>query len=103
MACMLPGSQMTEQELACCRMMNGNCGHMQMSSGHDCCQKVPATSNENAIQSKTPSFHPIVVVALYVATWDVSPSALLLAGAVAHTGAHPPHESPPPTISILRI
>ena len=103
MACMLPGAQMTEQELACCRMMKGDCGHMQMSSGQDCCQKVPQTSNENAIQSKIPSFHPIVVVALYVATWEMSPSALLLAGAAAHPDAHPPHESPPPTITILRI
>lgn len=103
MACMLPGAQMSEQELACCRMMKGDCGHMQMPSGQDCCQKVPQTSYENAMQWKTPSFHPIVVFALYVATWDTSPSALLLTGAFAHPDAYPPPESPPPTISILRV
>ena len=103
MACMLPGAQMTEQELACCRMMKGGCGHMQMSSGQDCCQKVPQTSNDNAIQWKTPSFHLVIVVAMYVAIWGTSHSALLLAGALAHPDASPPHESPPSTISILRV
>lgn len=102
-ACMLPGAQMTKQELACCRMMKGDCGHMQMSSGQDCCQKVPQTSSDNAIQWKAPSFHPIVVVAFYVATWERLHSALLLAGAIAHPDASPPPKSPPSTISILRV
>jgi hypothetical protein len=103
MACMLPGAQMTEQERACCRMMQGDCGHMQMPSGRACCQKVPQTSNTNAIQWKAPAFHPVVVAALYVATWEMSPSTLLLAGDVAHPDVSPPPESPPATNSILRV
>ena len=101
-ACMLPGAQMTAAELACCRMMKGDCGHMQMSSG-DCCKKVPQTSEMSAVQWKVPAFHPIVLTSLCVATWGLSPSAVLLAGSVAHPGASPPPESPPPTISILRV
>lgn len=103
MACVLPGAQMTAGELACCRMMKGDCGHMQMSSGQDCCQKVPQTSEMNAVQWKVPSFHPIVVISLYVVAWALSPSAVLLTGSVAHPETAPPPESPPPTISILRI
>jgi hypothetical protein len=103
MACILPGAQMTAEELACCRMMKGDCGHMQMSSGQDCCEKVPQTSEMSAVQWKVPSFHPIVVIALCVTAWDLSPSAVLLAGSVAHPYASPPPESPPPTISILRV
>jgi hypothetical protein len=103
MACMLPGAQMTEQERACCRMMRGDCGHMQMSSGHDCCQKIPQTSGMNAIQWKAPSFHPIVVFALYMAKWEIAPSTLLFAGGVAHPDVSPPPESPPATNSILRV
>lgn len=103
MACMLPDAQMTDQELACCRMMKGDCGHMQMSSGQDCCQKVPETSSMSAIQWKVPSFYPIAVVVLYVTAWNMSPSAILMTGGVAHPDASPPPESPPATISILRV
>lgn len=103
MACMLPGAQMTDQERACCRMMKGHCGHMQMSFGQDCCQKVPQTADMSVVQWKAASFHPIVFVALYVASWQMPSSAVLLAGAVAHPDASAPHESPPATISILRV
>ena len=103
MACMLPDAQMSDQELACCRMMKGDCGQMQMSSGQDCCQKVPQSSNMTAVQWKVPSFHAIAVVALYVTAWSMSPSAMLLPGGVMHPDASPPPESPPSTISILRV
>lgn len=102
MACMLPGAQMTAEELACCRMMKGDCEHMQMSSG-DCCKKVPQTSEMSVAQWKVPTFHPAVVISLCIAAWDLSPSAVLLTGSVAHPEASPPPESPPPTISILRV
>lgn len=103
MACMLPGAQMTALERACCRMMKGDCGHMQMSSGQDCCKKVPQTSEMTAVQWKTPYFHPIVVISLCIAAWNTPSSAVLLAGSVSHPDAFPPPESPPPTVSILRI
>ena len=102
MACMLPGIQMTAQERACCRMMQGDCGHMQMQAGNDCCQKVPQSTDMNAIGRTAPAIHPIMVVSLCLATWNMAPSRLLLAGGVAHPDASPP-KSPPAAISILRI
>lgn len=103
MACMLPDAQMSEQERACCRMMQGDCGHMQMSSGHDCCQKVPQTTQINAVQWKVPSFHPVIVAAVYLATWHLSLSDALQPFGVSRPDASPPPESPPATISILRL
>jgi len=46
MACMAPNAQMTTQERACCRMMKGDCGQMEMPASHGCCQKAPGTVHD---------------------------------------------------------
>jgi hypothetical protein len=73
-----------------------------MPAGGDCCQKVTQTSDMSAIL-KAPAFHPIVVVSLYIATWEMPPSTLFVTGGIAHPDTSPPPESPPATISIFRV
>lgn len=102
MACMLSGSAMSEQERACCRMMHNDCGHMQMSAGHDCCEKVPASSELQARPCDARSIHAVVFLAVYVATWEL-PGLRQGTEDVRRPDASPPPESPPASISILRV
>ncbi len=103
MACMLPGAQMTPKELACCRMMQHDCGHMQMPAGQDCCRTAPQVSNDNALASETSSPPPVAFFVCDAATRQISRLPILMASAVAHPGGSPPPESPPSTVSILRV
>jgi hypothetical protein len=41
MACMVPDAQMNPQDRACCRVMNSQCGQMEMPASHGCCHKTP--------------------------------------------------------------
>lgn len=101
MACMLPGAQMTAQERACCRMMHNQCEQMGMSESHGCCQKtpralyaVPATTTETLHSAAIPVNSPIA---------SELPNPFSTATDwVEHHDFSPP-QSPPSTISILRV
>lgn len=103
MACTLPDAQMTAQERACCRMMKNDCGDMDMGgSSHGCCQKVSQTADLNAVQAERVAFHP----AVFVAVWALT-APLVYPASTAHVWAQQPDdsppESPPTSISVLRI
>jgi len=104
MACMTPGAQMTATERACCRMMHNQCGQMDMPGSNRCCQKVQPSAYESALSERSFSFVIHTVAASVV---DLAASQLALqisptARQVEHLDSSPP-ESPPSTISILRI
>jgi hypothetical protein len=102
MACMTPDAQMTTEERACCRMMNYQCGQMQMSKSSGCCQKSPSNAYDNALDTKAVSFHPAVVPVIWLAALQLVNPASYVAGWGEHRDYSPP-KSPPSTISILRI
>jgi hypothetical protein len=103
MACMAPGAQMSAQERACCRAMKNQCGQMEMSASHSCCQKTPLLSvHDNALDAKAVASSPIAVPVIWLAASELVNPASTVIGWLEHTGYSPP-KSPPSTISILRV
>ena len=102
MACMVPDAQMSAQERACCRMMNGQCGQMGMAASHSCCQKTPENVYINAPVAKTASVRPVAVTAIWLtASVLLNPTSV---GAMwVDRPEYSPPKSPPSTVSILRI
>ena len=100
MACMTPSAPMTAEERSCCRMMHNQCEQMGMSASHGCCQKVPR--NIYAIPAtKADSLHSVVITFVWLASLELlNPTSAT--GRVEHHDFSPP-QSPPSTISILRI
>jgi hypothetical protein len=67
MACMVPNAQMSTQERACCRVMKSQCGQMEMPASHGCCNKTLPSVHDNALDTKTVTFHPVVASILWLA------------------------------------
>jgi len=102
MACMVPNAAMNTQERACCRMMKNQCGQMEMPASHGCCQKTPLGVHDNALDTKATNLHPVAAPVVWLAPFELVNSTSSVAGWVGHSDDSPPN-SPPSTISILRI
>jgi hypothetical protein len=102
MACMVPDAQMSAQERACCRTMKNQCGQMGMPASHGCCQKVPQSTQINALDTKTVTGHPVVHTVILLTIFDLAPPVALVGDWIDRPEYSPP-KSPPSTISILRI
>jgi hypothetical protein len=100
MACVVSNVQMNPEERACCRAMKNQCEQMGMSASHGCCQKAPKSAQDNALDTKAVSYHPVAVIWLSAAEWlDLKP---IVTGFVQHADYSPP-QPPPSSISVLRI
>jgi hypothetical protein len=102
MACMVPNAQMSTQERACCRVMKSQCGQMEMPASHGCCDKTPPSVHDNALDTKTVTFYPVVASILWLAAFELVNPTSAVTGWVERPDYSPP-KSPPATISILRI
>jgi hypothetical protein len=102
MACMAPAAQMTSEERACCRMMNYQCGQMQMSKSTGCCQKIPPSAYDSGLATRPSVVHPVPVSVVWLPASEAMNRVPSVAGCVEHTDYSPP-KAPPSTISILRI
>jgi len=102
MACMLPGAQMSTEERACCRMMQNQCGQMDMPASHGCCQKAPPNAFDNALDTKAVALHPVAITSIWLASSELLSPTSSVTGWVEYHDYSPP-EPPPSTISILRI
>jgi hypothetical protein len=102
MACMVPDGAMSAQERACCRMMKNQCGQMEMSASHGCCQKTSLGVRDYALDTKAMSFHPVAAPIVWLAPFELVNPTSSVAGWVEHSDYSPPKSSPA-TISILRI
>ena len=102
MACMVPDVQMNAEERACCRAMKNQCGQMDMSASHGCCQKTPASVHDNALETKAVTFHPAVAPVIWLAAFELANPTIVVAQWIERPECSQP-TSPPSTISILRI
>jgi hypothetical protein len=102
MACMTPAAQMTTEERACCRMMNYQCGQMQMSKSSGCCQKTPPSAFDNALATRPAALHHVAVSVVWLSASEVMNQVTSVAVWVEQIDYTPP-KSPASTISILRI
>ena len=102
MACMVSDVQMNAEERACCRAMQNHCEQMGMPASHGCCQKAPRSAHDNALDTKAVTHHPIAVAM----AWLIAAQSLHEPSVVAEWLERPdysPPESPPSSVSILRI
>jgi len=102
MACIVPNGAMSVPERACCRMMKNQCGQMEMPASHGCCQKTPLGVRDNALNTKVTTFHPVAAPVIRLAAFELVNSASSITGWIEHLDDSPP-QSPPSSISILRI
>ena len=102
MACVVSATQMNVEERACCRAMHNQCEQMGMPASHGCCQKVPQSVHNDALATNGVTYHPILVATVWLATTEWFRPTLVSAGWVEHPSCSPP-QSPPASISILRI
>lgn len=102
MACMVSDVQMNAQERACCRAMKDQCGQMDMPASHGCCQKLPKSALSNALVKEPITYHPVAIAIAWLTAADSVNPNLLVAGWVEHADYSPP-QSPPSSVSILRI
>ena len=102
MACMVPDTQMSTEERACCRMMKNQCGQMGMPASHGCCQKAPPSVHDNALDTKSVTFHPAAVPVIWLAAFELVNPTFSITGWVERPDYSPP-KSPPSAISVLRI
>jgi hypothetical protein len=93
---------MTLEERACCRMMHNQCGQMEMPTSHGCCHKAPLTVYDRALARNAEAQHLdlTLVISLTPSEWLSADFSAI--GWVEHHDFSPP-QSPPSTISILRI
>lgn len=102
MACMVPNAEMSAQERACCMQMKAQCGQMEMPASHGCCHKTLTGIRDSALDNKTITFHPVVVTGVWLAAYEWVNSTPAVAEWIESPEYSPP-QSPPSTISILRI
>lgn len=99
-ACLLPDSQLTEEEKACCREMASQCGE-EMQASHSCCTKS-VKHDQSPLTSRGHDLRPELAIARLAA--DEEGSSPL--GAVIPIGwltsPSPPGPAPGAT-TILRI
>jgi hypothetical protein len=99
---MVPDAQMSAQERACCRMMNDQCGQMEMPASHGCCQRTPQSFYINAPAAKTLSVHAVTVAPIWLTASELlNPNAI--AARWVDRPEYSPPKSPPSAVSILRI
>ena len=101
MACMVAGNTLTDEERECCQQMDDNCGSSTMPDSHSCC-KTTVQQIDLYLANSCFDFsysHPAVIQVLQS---DFSASAALFEPQF-FSQEHSPPESPPETVSILRI
>jgi hypothetical protein len=102
MACLTPNGMATAEARECCRKMAEQCGEMGMPSSHSCCHPTVRESNPYLASSRVSvsTQHQAISADLAIAhnslLTDVFHVQVL-------SNTHAPPESPPETISILRI
>jgi hypothetical protein len=102
MACMVSNVQMNAEERACCRAMKNQCEQMGMQSLHGCCQKTPQSAQDNALATNATTYHPVVVATVWLAVSDWFHPVLIAGSWIEHPD-YSPLQSPPGSISVLRI
>jgi len=102
MACMVSDMQMNAEERACCRAMKYQCQQMGMPASHGFCQKTPRSAHDNALDTKAPTYHPVAVAVIWLSAAEWLNLNPIVKGWVEHADYSPP-QSPPASISVLRI
>jgi hypothetical protein len=102
MACVVSDVQMNAEERACCRAMNSQCEQIGMSPSHRCCQKALKSAQDNALDTKVATHLPVAVSLIWLSTAESLNLGPFATGS-REQADHSPPQSPPGSISVLRI
>jgi hypothetical protein len=102
MACIVSDVQMNAEERACCLAMKNHCEQTGMPASHGCCQKTPKSAQDNALDTKAVSYHPVALAVDWLSASDLINPNPVATGSVEHAEASPP-QSPPSSVSVLRV
>lgn len=102
MTCATAEAQKTAEERACCRMMKGDCGQMEMPASHGCCKKTAGTVHDDALKADAVSLQPLVVAVVSGPVLDLLPPQDVSPGWLQRP-EHSPPKSPPLILSTFRV
>lgn len=102
MACMVSNMQMTAEERACCQAMQNRCEQMGMPASHGCCQKAPRSALDNALATNAITYHQVAITAIWLTAAEWFRPTLAATVQFAQIDYSPP-QSPPGSVSILRV
>ena len=102
MACVDSSLRMSSEERACCQAMKNQCDQMGMPASHGCCQKTSKSAQDNALDTKAVTYHPVAVAVVWLSATDWLNLNPAVTGFIEHAEYSPP-QSPPVPISVLRI
>ena len=102
MACMVSNVPMNAEERACCRTMKNHCEQMGMPASHGCCQKTPRSAQDNALATRTITYHPVAFTAIWPSAAERLNLNPVVTGWVEH-GDYSLPQTPPNSSSVLRI
>src|SRR5258708_28255610 len=103
MGCVGTDSRMTSEERACCQIMGSQCGQKGMPASQGCCHKIPGSVYDNALNTKAVTLRPVAVPVTWLPAHQLRVPTPFVHGWVEHRDYISSRESPPSTISILRI
>ncbi|HSA91534.1 MAG TPA: hypothetical protein VLE48_00855 [Terriglobales bacterium] len=102
-ACLFPLAQLTAAELECCRIMPADCGREPMPDAHSCCKATAETNTVVFAAVKSFTVAPPLESGGPAAVHSVSLETRLVAAHDIFASIHSPPESPPDSITVLRI
>lgn len=104
MVCLVPTATLTAAERECCKHMAGQCGKAGMGGAHSCCERSASPEDLNFVKAKPSQVAPELGTISLLAPAGAQP--VLTADFPAFdffSAIHSPPESPPASISVLRI
>ncbi|HXE90767.1 MAG TPA: hypothetical protein VNK82_07385 [Terriglobales bacterium] len=102
-ACLFPLAELTAAEQECCRVMPADCGESSMPETHSCCRTTAKSNTVVFAPAKSFTVPPPLELASPVAAAAVTPRMFPAAAHDIFSSIHAPPESPPGSITVLRI
>lgn len=103
MVCLVPTATLTAAERECCKQMAGQCGKAGMGGSHSCCERSANPEDLNLVKAKPSHFAPDLGTVALVAPAGAQPVLMADFPASELSAIHGPPESPPASVSVLRI
>lgn len=100
--CLVPSTQMTAAEMACCQQMAGQCD-MNMAAKHPCCRKIVQRHDDVDLKDLSHFVPPTLTLQVVMPGLDLSSDASIPSFLIRQQLGDPPHDPPAPSIEILRI
>lgn len=104
MVCLVPTATLTAAERECCKQMAGQCHKAGMDGSHSCCERSASPEDLSFVKAKPSQVAPELGMIALLA--PAGAQAVLIAAFPAFdffSAIHSPPESPPASISVLRI